>query len=437
MKKGTIILVIFLLTVSHGFVFAQNNLETELEAKRKAKEALELELRQDQLKLDAISAEKNTIDKAVKELDYTQKKLGTEVKLTESKIGETETHIKELNNTIRTKEEKIVLFKQTIGEGIRNMHEEDSVPFMALILSKGSVTGALEETDLRIRLNKEMGGAINDLLTEKEKLLLDKTTRELKKEELLDYKGEVIGQKSQVDANKQEKTTLLNQTKAEEAAYQKIVAEKKKLQAQFEAELSAIEAKMKFNLDPTSYPKPAHGILAWPREDVLITQGFGLTESSYKLYNYRTGAWKGKHAGVDFRANNDKVLAMADGVVVGSGNTDQVCPRASTGVWVLLKYDNGLASTFFHLSSVVVKTGDRVKTGQTIAYSGNTGYSTAPHLHVGVMPASVVSVETWPSAGCPGKNYTTPLVANSFYLNPLDYLPAASDNMFKENLNGE
>ncbi len=425
------------MTAGHGFVFAQSNLETELEAKRKAKEALELELRQDQLKLDAISAEKNTIDKAVKELDYTQKKLGTEVKLTESKIGETETHIQELDNTIRTKEEKIILFKQTIREGIQSINVEDGTPFVVRILASGSVTGAIQETDERIKLNQEMGGAIDSLLTEKEKLLLDKTSRELKKVELLDYKGEVVGQKSQVDANKQEKTTLLNQTKAEEAAYQKIIAEKKKLQAQFEAELSAIEAKMKFNLDPTSYPKPAHGILAWPREDVLITQGFGLTESSYKLYNYRTGAWKGKHAGVDFRANNDKVLAMAEGVVVGTGNTDQVCPRASTGVWVLLKYDNGLASTFFHLSSVVVKTGDRVKTGQIIAYSGNTGYSTAPHLHVGVMPSSVVSVETWPSAGCPGKNYTTPLVANSFYLNPLDYLPVATPNMFKENLNGE
>ncbi len=122
---------------------------------------------------------------------------------------------------------------------------------------------------------------------------------------------------------------------------------------------------------------------------------------------------------------------MADGVVEGTGNTDQVCPKASTGVWVLIKYDNGLASTFFHLTSVVVKKGDRVKTGQLVAYSGNTGYSTAPHLHVGVMPASAVSVTTWASKGCPGKDYTTPVVANSLYLNPLEYLPKAGPEMFK------
>ena len=62
----------------------------------------------------------------------------------------------------------------------------------------------------------------------------------------------------------------------------------------------------------------------WPgHEHVLITQGFGLTESSAKLYGYRKGIWTGKHAGIDFRANNDRVLAMADGVVAGVGKHRQ------------------------------------------------------------------------------------------------------------------
>ncbi len=431
MKKIVIITLLLVGVFSFGQTFAQSNLEAELEAKRQAKILLEQELAKDQAKLDVISAQKNTLNKAVGELDLTVKKLGTEVKLTESKISETDSKIRNLNLTIEEKEEKIINFKKNIESGIQSIHENDKMPFIFHVLQEGSVSGAILETENRISLNKNIQEAIRDLSGEQRLLLSDREEREDKKEELLDYKGEVVSQKTLVDKSKQEKTTLLNATKQEEAAYQKLVAEKTKLRAAFEDELAAIEAKMKFDLDPNSYPKAKFGTLAWPTEHVLITQGFGLTESSQQLYSYRTGQWSGKHAGVDFRANNDKVLAMADGVVEGTGNTDQVCPKASTGVWVLIKYDNGLASTFFHLTSVVVKKGDRVKTGQLVAYSGNTGYSTAPHLHVGVMPASAVSVTTWASKGCPGKDYTTPVVANSLYLNPLEYLPKASPEMFK------
>lgn len=434
--KGFKILLVFILVSAIGFapvfVLAQSSdIQAELEAKARAKAELEEQLKKDQAKLDAISAEKNTLDKTVKELDLTGQKLNTEVKLTQSKIGVVADTIQVLNSTITDRQRKINNFKAVIGQNIKSLDELDNQSFVMMVLSTGSITDALKESEIQRDLNQKMGESISSLMTETEKLNRDKTDRELKKADLEEYKGEVVSQKTVVDANKKEKNVLLTQTKSQEAAYKKIVDEKLKLKAQFESDLAALEAKLKFELDPNSYPKATHGILAWPLEHVLVTQGFGLTESSYKLYSYRTGAFKGRHAGVDFRANSDKVLAMADGVVVGAGNTDTVCPKASTGIWVLIKHDNGLASTYFHLSQTLVKPGQIVKAGDLIAYSGNTGYSTAPHLHVGVMPAAVVSVTTWASAGCPGKNYTTPVVANSFYLNPLDYLPVATDAMFK------
>lgn len=424
-------ILIVLLTLFPILTFAQSAYQAELDAKQKALEELQASLKEDQAKLDQVSVQKNTLDKTVKELDLTGKKLGTEVNITQTKISKTQTDIERLNESISDKEEKILIFRQTISEGIKKINEDDNKSFAAMLLSQGSLTEALQETDDRISLNKSLKESIQNLTEETRLLSDDKTSREGQKKSLESYKGEVLGQKSEVDKNKKTKATLLAETKAKEAEFQKVIAEKRKLEAQFQDELASIESKIKFELDPNSYPKAKNGTLAWPLEHVLVTQGFGLTESSAKLYQYRKGLWKGKHAGVDFRANSDKVLAMGDGVVLGAGNTDTVCPKASTGIWILIKYDNGLASTYFHLSQTLVKAGARVKTGDVIAYSGNTGYSTAPHLHVGVMPAQVVSIQTWASAGCPGKNYTTPVVANSFYLNPLEYLPKASDDMFK------
>ena len=88
--------------------------------------------------------------------------------------------------------------------------------------------------------------------------------------------------------------------------------------------------------------------------------------------------WK-LHAGTDFGVPcGTPVMAAADGTVIsagwggGNGNRIVIDHGIVSGV--------GLASTYNHLSSFVVKSG-KVKRGQLIAYSGTTGYSTGCHLH--------------------------------------------------------
>ncbi len=414
-------------------VFAQSvsELEDQIKERNADMQALQSELQKLQAELKVINDKSNTLGNAVSDLDTTRKKLLTEIKIAEDKIKSTNNSIEILEIEIGDKETSINKARKAISVGIQRMHELDAQSVSYTILSQKNFSDALNETNEIIDFHKKLRASVSELRLIQQNLSETILEKEETKNKLLSYRSEVDGQKVVVEKNKSEKEALLKETKSQEAEYQKIIAEKEKLRAQFEAELQDLESKIQFQLDPSSYPKPKNGILAWPLASVLITQRFGLTESSPTLYNYRTGAWQGKHAGVDFRANNDKVFAMADGVIMGTGDTDGVCPRASTGIWVLVKYDNGLASTFFHLTSSTVKKGQRVKAGDLVAYSGNTGYSTAPHLHVGVMPASLVSVATWPSAGCPGKMYTTPVVAGSQYLNPLDYLPKATDAMFK------
>jgi murein DD-endopeptidase MepM/ murein hydrolase activator NlpD len=46
-----------------------------------------------------------------------------------------------------------------------------------------------------------------------------------------------------------------------------------------------------------------------------------------------------------------------------------------------VRFEDGVAAKFLHLSAVKVATGARVSAGQVIALTGNTGHSTAPHLH--------------------------------------------------------
>jgi len=86
------------------------------------------------------------------------------------------------------------------------------------------------------------------------------------------------------------------------------------------------------------------------------------------------------HDGVDFRADTGTpVLAALDGVVSFVGESWLY------GKYIIISHSNGYKTLYGHLSVISMKQGDRVARGRKIGESGNTGYSTGPHLHFGIL----------------------------------------------------
>ncbi|MCY0967558.1 M23 family metallopeptidase [Chryseobacterium wangxinyae] len=82
------------------------------------------------------------------------------------------------------------------------------------------------------------------------------------------------------------------------------------------------------------------------------------------------------HKGLDIAVPfGSDVIATAAGTVIFSGQ------KGGYGNCVIVSHGNGLATLYGHLSKLVAKTNDKVKVGQVIAKSGNSGRSTGPHLH--------------------------------------------------------
>jgi murein DD-endopeptidase MepM/ murein hydrolase activator NlpD len=84
------------------------------------------------------------------------------------------------------------------------------------------------------------------------------------------------------------------------------------------------------------------------------------------------------HYGTDIvAAKNTPIKSVMDGIVV---NADQ---SMLTGNTLYIQHHKNLISVYKHNSSLLVRTGQTVKTGQAIAIIGNTGeQSTGPHLHI-------------------------------------------------------
>ncbi|MGR5061339.1 M23 family metallopeptidase [Photobacterium sp. DNB22_13_2] len=97
-------------------------------------------------------------------------------------------------------------------------------------------------------------------------------------------------------------------------------------------------------------------------------------------YGYRTHPITGRrtlHRGLDFAVNTGTpIYAPADGVV------ETIRPsNEGSGNFLRLQHTFGFSSSYSHLQKFAVKSGDFVNKGDLIAYSGNSGLSSGPHLH--------------------------------------------------------
>ena len=97
-------------------------------------------------------------------------------------------------------------------------------------------------------------------------------------------------------------------------------------------------------------------------------------------FGYRTGPISGKkefHLAIDIAAaKGTEILAFADGVVRYIGESD------SFGLYLMIDHDNGVSSFYAHCSKLLVRKGDKITCGQTVALVGDTGNATGPHLHL-------------------------------------------------------
>ena len=105
-----------------------------------------------------------------------------------------------------------------------------------------------------------------------------------------------------------------------------------------------------------------------------LVSGFGMR--IHPIYKVRK-----MHTGVDFHAKvGSKVYSTGDGVVLTAGS-----PESGYGNEVEIDHGFGYVTKYAHLSQFKVRPGQKVKRGELIAYSGNTGTSAAPHLHYEVI----------------------------------------------------
>ena len=380
---------------------------------------LEKEIAQYQAQVDKTSAQAKTLQNAIATLTLTQKKLSTEITVIEDQIDSTTLSITQLNIQISDSEATIARALAGISSTLEQTNEAESSSLVEALLNYPSISGFLDRIDSLSQLNQGLKTELENVRLLEQDLENKKTVAQGKRQSLLTLASNLSDKKKVADYTKVQTSTLLTQTKNQQALYEKTLQEKQALYTSFQQELLQYESQLKFAIDPTSLPSVGSGVLKWPLDKIAITQYFGNTDFAKthpQAYN-GTG-----HNGVDFRAAiGTPVKSALLGTVVGTGNTDTVCPNASYGQWVLVQNPNGLSTLYAHLSVIKVVAGQSVATGEVLGYSGETGYATGPHLHFTVYATQGVKIMSRKSAVCQG-TYTMPVASLNAYLNPLSYL---------------
>ncbi len=105
-------------------------------------------------------------------------------------------------------------------------------------------------------------------------------------------------------------------------------------------------------------------------------------------YGVRTSGygprWGGFHSGLDMGAPVGTNVYAADNGVVVFTDRDYI-PGVGYGIYTIVDHQNGYASLYAHLSVLDVDVGDIVAKGDVLGLSGNTGFSTGPHLHLEII----------------------------------------------------
>jgi murein DD-endopeptidase MepM/ murein hydrolase activator NlpD len=109
-----------------------------------------------------------------------------------------------------------------------------------------------------------------------------------------------------------------------------------------------------------------------------VTEYFGVRRLYMKMRGEEiVKKWRGRHMGLDLDGNGGEPIgAVADGVVATTGHF------FGTGKCVYLDHGQGFFTSYFHMSEILVKDGDRVKRGQVLGRVGATGHVSGPHLHL-------------------------------------------------------
>ena len=307
-------------------------------------------------------------------LEDSRDSLQSEINAVEKQIAQTQADIDKAQKEIEAKEKEFEGVYEEYCQRLRAMYISGNVSVLEVLLESGDISSILTRAEMVKSVSEQDSATLDELMTKMQeiqkqrqelsdkKLQLneDKETLNTRKKELQASIDEYNSSKAELDDQIEECNAAIRSIESTEAEIQETIEDN-------EAEHAAINEALSSstNRPGSDDYNPGTGQLAYPTSYRKISAGYP---------NYSSGAY---HGGVDWPCPTGTAVHASDsGVVVIAKRLTY-----SYGQYILIDHGNGLSTLYAHNSSLVVEKGDKVSKGQIIAYSGETGNATGPHVH--------------------------------------------------------
>lgn len=407
MRKIIPILLIMVFSVgplSATYAVTESELRAQIDQKNKDLQVVNDQIKAAQLQLEKIESDKKTLSGDIKSLDITINQLNLKIRSGEVKIDQLNLQLRLLQDKKADTISTLTSQKNAIARLIVEINQNDNENIFHMLLKGDTLADSLLEMQSVQNLQNNLSVNVANLTQLNEELSSNIKDTSATENNLKTESQSLKDRKSITSDTKSQKNTLLVLTKNKESNYQKQLNELENKQAAMGKEIDELETSLRAAFNPNVLPFKRSGVLAYPVLNPILTQEYGATSFAQRAYKTRF------HNGLDFKASiGTAIIAAADGVIYAVGDNG----RIQYGKYIVIKHDNNLATSYAHLSKQVVRVGDTVKIGQIIGYSGNTGYSTGPHLHFTVYWGPSLTLQNFAGAG---------LVPVGVTINPKDYL---------------
>ena len=370
-----------------------NELEKEIEANQKKLENIKNQQASNAEKMKLLSSQAEAISSQLDVLNSQLSVLNADIADYDREISALDKKIADAQSKIDKIDADIAATQEKISERLRATYMAGSSSWIEILLESDSISSLLLRIQLLARVTENDNKLISKLekqieelnaakaeLDKDKKALEEKRSLLVEKKSELDSKNKTLSSKqSAYNANYRQISALMTSLDKSSAEYQQELQRQYRKRAAFERQIDQLVSGGSQGGDNDYYD---NGEMLWPvpYKNSYISAGYGYYDpegdGTYTMHPAIDIVVRENGVNVSYGKN---IIAAQSGKVLVRGYSDV------GGNYITIDHGDGYRTYYGHCSKIIASAGQYVEKGEVIAYIGNTGYVTGPHVHFQVM----------------------------------------------------